>query len=164
MARSVLDSGKCVELSGDRVLAALTQYEALLPDLLSDLNLALETAGRTDPHFSRAQLNAAVLWSAEWGLENHALARQVKSAARKLMEQLRAGQVSELEAHADACVGTVADWDWRSNRLGKPRFDRDFAPPAINVLDSQDFDFKVTSGAPACVLNHTMPPTVRCSM
>lgn len=164
MLRSVLDSGKCVELSGDRVLAALTQYEALLPDLLSDLNLALEAAGRTDPHFSRAQMNAAVLWSTEWGLENHILSRQVKTAARDLMEQLRAEQLSALRAHADECVRTVTDWDWRSNRLGKPRFDRNFAPPAINVLDLQDFDFKVTSGGPACVLNHAMIPTLRCGM
>ena len=159
MPRRVLDSGKCVELPGDRVLASLTQYEALLPELLSDLSLALESVGQIEPHLSRAQMNAAVLWSTDWGLEQHTLARQVKFAARNIMEDLRAGQLSALEACAEECVAAVGDWGWRSNQLGKPRFDRDFAPAAISVLDLKGFDFIATSGAPACVPDRSMSCT-----
>lgn len=161
MPRRLLDSGKCVELPGDRVLAALTQYEALLPDLLSDLNLALEDARHVEPHLSRGQMNAAVLWSTDWGLEQHTLARQVKSAARDVMETMRAGQLSALKAQAEQCVAAVADWDWRSNQLGKARFDRDFAPAATNVLDLDGIDVRVTSCAPVCVLKRPMKTALR---
>ena len=145
--RIVLDTGKCVELAGDRVLGALTQYETLLPELLSDLKLALENSTHAPAHLSRARMNAAVLWSAEWGLEEHSLALQVKFAARDIMRELRTGQIEALEAHAAECVAAVADWDWRSNRLGKMRFDREYAPAEINVLDPEEVGVKVTSGA-----------------
>ena len=156
LLRRLLDSGKCIELSGDRVLSALTQYETLLPRLLSDLDLALQNITLIEPHLSRAQLNAAVLWATEWGLEHHPLAHQVKSAARNLKEQLCAEQLSALAAQAEQCVAAVADWGWRSNRLGKLRFDQSFAPAPVNLLDRENFDVKVTSSGPACVFPHAI--------
>lgn len=141
-----------MELPGDRMLSALTQYEALLPDLLADLDLALKNANQTELHISRAQLNAAVLWSTEWGLELHALAYEAKAAARSQMEKLRAEQLFALQANADECVAAVTDWGWRSRKLGKPRFDSSSTPPAINMLDGNELDFKATSGAPTCVM------------
>jgi hypothetical protein len=146
----VLDNGKCFELAGDRVMSSLTQYETLLPHLLADLKLALaEASGKGEKkkttvaegaHMCREKLNAAVLWSTEWGLEHDALAREAKAAARGLAAELRKEQLAALGAQAEACVAAVTEWDWRAERLGKARFERAVAPPAVDVMD----ELKVT--------------------
>ena len=147
--RVVLDSGIATEMEGDKMMAVLNQYEILEPRLLADLQTA--NAATEPPAWQRRQaMNAAVLWSENWGLESHALAAQAKASSRKLLEALLVEQLERLKEQQAACVAVVAGVegdgnggrDWREGQLGKERFNKDFEPPPLDALQL----FSVTDG------------------
>ena len=147
--RVVLDSGITTEMEGDKMMAVLNQYEILEPRLLADLQTA--NAATEPPAWQRRQaMNAAVLWSENWGLESHALAAQAKASSRKLLEALLVEQLERLKEQQAACVAVVAGVegdgnggrDWREGQLGKERFNKDFEPPPLDALQL----FSVTDG------------------
>ena len=147
--RVVLDSGITTEMEGDKMMAVLNQYEILEPRLLADLQKA--NAATEPPAWQRRQaMNAAVLWSENWGLESHALAAQAKASSRELLEALLVEQLERLKEQQAACVAVVAGVegdgnggrDWREGQLGKERFNKDFEPPPLDALQL----FSVTDG------------------
>ena len=147
--RVVLDSGITTEMEGDKMMAVLNQYEILEPRLLADLQTA--NAATEPPAWQRRQaMNAAVLWSENWGLESHALAAQAKASSRELLEALLVEQLERLKEQQAACVAVVAGVegdgnggrDWREGQLGKERFNKDFEPPPLDALQL----FSVTDG------------------